>query len=70
MAVPETDTLPPSDIVQGELILAPRKVHGVAHNAVIVPADGSPWFMEQFITDQQVLEYAAKFNLIIKRQQS
>jgi hypothetical protein len=69
MAVSEAGTLPEPDVVQGELIIQTRhKVHGLAWNALVVPADGSPWFMEQFVTDQQAIDYAAKYNLILKEQ--
>jgi hypothetical protein len=36
--------------------------------ALVVPADGSPWFMEQFVTDQQAVDYALKYNLVLKEQ--
>lgn len=71
--MPETDTSqsegPSEDVVQGELIIQTRhKVHGMAWNALVVPADGSQWFMEQFVTEQQAIDYAQKHSLIMKEQ--
>lgn len=43
------------------------KVVGKAHgslNCIVVPADGSPWYFKQFVTEEELHEFVDKFNLI------
>lgn len=52
---------------QGELIVG-DVIHGVARNCTVVPygAGDADWYMVQFMTRQQLEEYALKNRLIIK----
>jgi hypothetical protein len=55
--------------VQGDLIVG-GIVHGCAINCTVVPygdeQDG--WFMKQFLTRQQMEDYAREHSLLIKEQ--
>ena len=53
--------------VQGELLVG-EVVHGCAINCTIVPygAEKDGWFMEQFLTRQQLEDYARVHRLLIK----
>lgn len=65
--MPETNTQD-DGLVQGEMILSTRKIHGgMAYNAMIVANDGE-WFFEQFVTEQAAVDYAQKYNLVMKIQ--
>ena len=58
----ETHTL------QGELIVG-KIVHGAAINCTVVPYnDPDNWFMQQFLTNELMEQFAMEHQLVIKRE--
>lgn len=59
MATGELETSTP----QGEIRIGPL-IYGAAMNCLVVPRDGN-WYFKQFISTEEVEQFAAEYNLTI-----